>query len=1080
MRLRPYILVFSLFVMSVFLITPVHAAPPNTTITASPPATTNQTSATFSFTSNISDAVFGCNRDNTFYFSCTSPYTFSSLAVGSHTVQIRATSTGGSTDATPATYTWVIDTTPPDTTITSSPASNTTSTSASFSFTSNEGGVSFGCNRDNTFYFSCTSPYTFSGLAVGSHTVQIRATDSAGNIDATPASYTWVIDTTAPTTPTGLTHTTPSTDTTPTFTWTASTDNVGVTNYQVQIQNSMEANVISATDLGNVLTYTVPDGSALSAGTYTFYINAHDAAGNSSSPFTTLSFTISTPPANMPPAAPTGLGQFKLDGVTAIPVGGSTSETGMVLKATVSDPEGQAVGFWIEIQPVGTAFTNNPALATASTVPSGTVASYTYTPMTPGSYHWQIRAFDSMEAVSSLVSFGGNAESAADVVNTSDGTPPTGTIVINNGAASTSNRSVTLNLTCSDNVGCTGMHFSNDISVPNPWSAGSGGVARLTDGSFIIAAPPPAVPWATYSTTASWTLSAGDGTKTVYIQFRDAVGNVSSTMSDTIVLNSMADTTPPAAPGSLTRTTPDTDTTPTFTWTAATDASGISFYDINIDGAGWRSIDLVTSWTSVAEEDALALGSHTFQVRAADNSPNRNIGPAASLTFTITGPDTSSPLTPTGLTRTTADTNNSPTFTWNATTDNVAVTSYEYQLDGGAFQNAGTALSVDLSTAAIGSHTFGLRARDAAGNISSTTALSFTISAPVVAADTTAPTSPTGLTRTTTDTNLTPAFSWSASTDAIGVTGYDVQIDAGTFISAGTALTYTSLNALAVGTHTFGVRARDEAGNLSGVSALSFTVSVPPATSSNAGTASGSTSGGTSAGGTTPGSTSTTGTGNTTGTSAASGSSAATSTNSRPPFGLDQMLVDAQTIVRGDIAALLPTLGLSNAMTCQMDPIAAALKVEKVFPAVTDATIHAALNHFTSCGTVTTLHLGAGERLGVVNSYKSAFGRVPSTAAHWFDVIKLGNGRFPGEASATAQTDARARFSTIYKRAPNTSQPNDSAAVTIMAYGLRPLPRNVGSEAAAINIYKKIFGATPLTAPQWDALRAIAYSGAVR
>src|SRR5574337_975954 len=99
-----------------------------------------------------------------------------------------------------------------------------------------------------------------------------------------------------------------------------------------------------------------------------------------------------------------------------------------------------------------------------------------------------------------------------------DTPPPTGTIAINNGAAATSTASVTLNLTCSDGTGsgCSQMQFSNDNVT---WSA-----------------------WQTVSATASWTLTAGDGTKTVYAKFKDVAGNISSLTTGTILLDSVAPT----------------------------------------------------------------------------------------------------------------------------------------------------------------------------------------------------------------------------------------------------------------------------------------------------------------------------------------------------------------------------------------------------------------------------------------------------------------------------------------------------------------------------------------------------------
>lgn len=92
-----------------------------------------------------------------------------------------------------------IDTTPPDTTITISPNNPSNTKSASFSFSSTESNSTFECQLDNGSYTVCTSPREYSGLAEGSHTFSVRATDAAGNTDTTPATYTWIIDTASPT-----------------------------------------------------------------------------------------------------------------------------------------------------------------------------------------------------------------------------------------------------------------------------------------------------------------------------------------------------------------------------------------------------------------------------------------------------------------------------------------------------------------------------------------------------------------------------------------------------------------------------------------------------------------------------------------------------------------------------------------------------------------------------------------------------------------------------------------------------------------------------------------------------------------
>ena len=85
------------------------------------------------------------------------------------------------------------DTTAPDTSITSAPADPSTSTSASFAFTATESGSTFACKLDAGAYAACTSPKAYSALSMASHTFSVRATDAAGNTDATPATKTWTV-----------------------------------------------------------------------------------------------------------------------------------------------------------------------------------------------------------------------------------------------------------------------------------------------------------------------------------------------------------------------------------------------------------------------------------------------------------------------------------------------------------------------------------------------------------------------------------------------------------------------------------------------------------------------------------------------------------------------------------------------------------------------------------------------------------------------------------------------------------------------------------------------------------------------
>jgi hypothetical protein len=85
------------------------------------------------------------------------------------------------------------DTTPPETTITSGPSGDVGSTTATFEFTASEPGSSFACSLDGAAYSGCTSPTSYSSLALGPHTFDVAATDAAGNPDPTPAHADWTV-----------------------------------------------------------------------------------------------------------------------------------------------------------------------------------------------------------------------------------------------------------------------------------------------------------------------------------------------------------------------------------------------------------------------------------------------------------------------------------------------------------------------------------------------------------------------------------------------------------------------------------------------------------------------------------------------------------------------------------------------------------------------------------------------------------------------------------------------------------------------------------------------------------------------
>jgi RHS repeat-associated protein len=172
--------------------------PTDTTVLSGPAPTSASSTAAFTFASSISGYAFQCEIDDSPWQPCPSPVSYSGLADGVHSFAVQAVSPWGFSDPTPATRSWTVDTTPPDTVIDHGPDPVVVSDSASFDFSSPEPGSTFECQLDGGAWSACPAHDVVSGLADGSHTLGVRAVDVAGNRDASPATATWQADPIAP------------------------------------------------------------------------------------------------------------------------------------------------------------------------------------------------------------------------------------------------------------------------------------------------------------------------------------------------------------------------------------------------------------------------------------------------------------------------------------------------------------------------------------------------------------------------------------------------------------------------------------------------------------------------------------------------------------------------------------------------------------------------------------------------------------------------------------------------------------------------------------------------------------------
>jgi len=186
----------------------VDTVPPTATIDQKPADPSAGTSATFAYHSNETSSKFQCSLalegQGDAFSNCIATKTYSGLADGTYTFKVLATDAAGNQQGTPTAYSWTVDnsladTTPPQTTISSHPPDPSASPDAAFAYSSNEAGSTFECSLDSSPFAACSEGgISYSGLASGSHSFQVRAIDSSANVDPTPAGFSFQVVLSAP------------------------------------------------------------------------------------------------------------------------------------------------------------------------------------------------------------------------------------------------------------------------------------------------------------------------------------------------------------------------------------------------------------------------------------------------------------------------------------------------------------------------------------------------------------------------------------------------------------------------------------------------------------------------------------------------------------------------------------------------------------------------------------------------------------------------------------------------------------------------------------------------------------------
>jgi fibronectin type 3 domain-containing protein len=357
-------------------------------------------------------------------------------------------------------------------------------------------------------------------------------------------------------------------------------------------------------------------------------------------------------------------------------------------------------------------------------------------------------------------------------------------------------------------TGLTGSSSTPPAQVRLTWNATSdsgGPVAYRVyrNGAFV----------ATTAETTWTTTNVTEGSTYTFvvrgIDEQSNIGDPSAPVSVTVTAPPPADVTAPSAPTGLTAQQLGSPTRVQLGWTGSTDDVGVTAYEIARDGVVLGT----TAATSFADTAIAANRTYAYAVVALDAAGNRS--PAASVSAATQ--DLAAPSAVSALTGVGADGPPRVTLSWQPATDDFGIASYSVYRGGTLVTTTTATSATDTAVAAAKSYSYTVRARDTAGKLGPSTAVS------VAVPDATAPSVPTNLRATATSRRV--SLSWSKSTDNVAVTGYRIYRD-GVSIGTCSSSSCNDSSAAPQRTYRYTVAAYDAAGNTSAQSA-EVTVTTP-------------------------------------------------------------------------------------------------------------------------------------------------------------------------------------------------------------------------------------------------------------
>ena len=388
---------------------------------------------------------------------------------------------------------------------------------------------------------------------------------------------------------------------------------------------------------------------------------------------------------------------------------------------------------------------------------------------------------------------GAGNTSVSTITLTVDNSPPTASLTSPTNGSFVKG-TINVNASASDTTGVTSVQFKLDG-------------ANL--GAADTAAP--------YTTTWNTTTATNGSSHTLTAVASDAAGNTTTATTVTVTVDNAAPTaavTAPAANSFIGGTAVSVSGT-------ATDNIGVTSVQFKLDGVNLGAADTTSPYSVNWDTTTATNGSHSLTAVSSDAAGNTTTSSTVSVTVDNAAPSIS-------ITAPTAGSTVSGTATVSASsTDNTGgagVGKVEFYIDGSLVNTDTTSpysFSWDTTTAAFGSHSLTAKTYD--NSNPNNTATSTAVSVTVDNTDRTPPSTPGSFTASSLGvTSVT--MTWTASTDNIAVTGYQLQ-RAGTTIAtlpAGT-LTYTDNGLTPSTAYSYTLRAFDASNNFSGAASLTAT-----------------------------------------------------------------------------------------------------------------------------------------------------------------------------------------------------------------------------------------------------------------